>query len=433
MPYQYEVIRDVRTKYDYSTGAHEILLSGSVGSAKTVLMAHIIVTHCLMNPGARVLIGRRALPDLRDTLYAKIIEHIGQDLREGIDYKANNRRVYVKFSNGSEIISRSWADTNVTKVRSLDLSMAAIEELTENDEDDFYTEISLRVGRLPHVKEQIIINATNPDSPSHWAYKRFMLDNNSNRHVYYSLTEQNKFLPKQYIEKLKRDLDPKMAERMLYGRWIDIAGETIYYQYDSTINFKKKKYKIDKNYPIHFSFDFNIGEGKPLSVVFFQYIDDTFHFFDEVIVDGLRTESACVEAFDRGLFSHDVPYYCLHGDATGKARTTASNKHNYEIIQEFLDVKGIRYKYQVLPSNPPIKTRHLICNAYMKNLEGAVRLYVWDCATLDEGFRLTKLKKGAQYIEDDSKRYQHCTTAAGYGIYYCNLVKSRGQSGTIQL
>jgi len=35
---------------------------------------------------------------------------------------------------------------------------------------------------------------------------------------------------------------------------------------------------------------------------------------------------------------------------------------------------------------------------------------------LAEGFSLTKLKDGAQYIEDDSKRYQHITTAAGYGI-----------------
>jgi hypothetical protein len=339
----------------------------------------------------------------------------------------------MRFSNGSEIIAKSWADKNYTKVRSLDLSMAVIEELTENHEDEFYEEISLRVGRLPHVKEQLIISATNPDSPSHWAYKRFMIEPTENRHVYYSLTEQNKFLPPQYIKKLKEDLDPKMAQRMLYGQWIDIAGETIYYQYDSQIHFKKQKYEIDKTYPIHFAFDFNIGHGKPLSIVFFQWIDDVFHFFDEVIIEGLRTEQACIEAYGRGLFTHDVPYYALHGDATGTARSTNSNFNNYEIITKFLEEKGIRYKYEVLKSNPPIKTRHNLVNAYMKNMEGQVRLHVWNCKTLDEGFRLTKLKDGAQYTEDDSKHYQHCTTAAGYGIYYCNLIKSRGQSGTIKL
>jgi hypothetical protein len=41
-------------------------------------------------------------------------------------------------------------------------------------------------------------------------------------------------------------------------------------------------------------------------------------------------------------------------------------------------------------------------------------------ATLDEGMRLTKLRPGSQYIEDDSKRYQHITTALGYAVHYHN-------------
>ena len=39
------------------------------------------------------------------------------------------------------------------------------------------------------------------------------------------------------------------------------------------------------------------------------------------------------------------------------------------------------------------------------------------CEKLDEGLTKTKLKLGGNYIEDDSKDYQHITTAAGYGIY----------------
>jgi hypothetical protein len=36
--------------------------------------------------------------------------------------------------------------------------------------------------------------------------------------------------------------------------------------------------------------------------------------------------------------------------------------------------------------------------------------------TVDEGLRLTKLKAGGHYIEDDTKHYQHVTTALGYGL-----------------
>ena len=88
LPKQWEIIRDIRTKFDYSLGTHEILLSGSVGSSKSLALAHIAITHCIMNPGAKVGIGRRTLPSLKDTLFATIKDHLG----ENIPAKANKVR-----------------------------------------------------------------------------------------------------------------------------------------------------------------------------------------------------------------------------------------------------------------------------------------------------------------------------------------------------
>ena len=51
----------LRGGLDYSLGVHEILLSGSIGSAKSLLMAHIAITHCMMYSDANVLIGRNAI------------------------------------------------------------------------------------------------------------------------------------------------------------------------------------------------------------------------------------------------------------------------------------------------------------------------------------------------------------------------------------
>lgn len=420
---QYSFIKEVRTEFDYEQGYYELLLSGSVGSSKTTLAAHVGLTHCLFNPGARLLLGRKALPDLKRTIFQKCLDHIGNDLQDGKDFFVNTTQASIKFSNGSEIISTSWSDKKYKKVRSLDISAAIIEELSENEGDDVevYDEIKMRVGRLTHIKEKWIIGCTNPDSPASYWYKYFMLNGNDLRRVYYSLTSDNPFLPKSYIQKLIEDLDPKMVERMIYGRWIDIAGETIYYQYDSSIHYKSEEYKINTQYPVGFSFDFNIGDGKPLSVVFFQYIDDTFHFFDEIVIEGLRTEQACVEANNRGLFKLGVPYYKLHGDSTGSQRSTNSNTNNFQIIRDFLHLNQIPFKYEVI-TNPPIKTRHNMMNGYLKNSEGRVRFFIYGksknkCKILDEGMRLTKLKKGSSYIEDDSKHYQHITTAAGYAVY----------------
>lgn len=416
IPFQYQVINDIRCNFDYDIGTHELLLSGSVGSSKTTLISHIAITHCLFNIGARFMLGRLSMPALRSTLFNKTLEHIGFDLKEGEDYWVNNTTGNIKFRNGSEIICRSWSDRKYFKVRSLELSGVGIDEIIENDGQDFYNEIKMRVGRLPHIKENIIVSATNPGDPSSWQYKYFIQNISETRHVYYSLTEQNPFLPKKYIEQLKKDLDPLMARRMLFGEWIEIKGEVVYYAYDKERNFIDEDYHVNRFEPIWMAFDFNIGDGKPMSVCFFQYINDKFFFFDEIILSGMRTQDVLDEAWDRGLVNK-TQRLLVAGDASGKHKDTRSLKSDYDIINKFLANQGVQYEMRVPQANPPIRTRHNTVNAYCQNSQGERRLFVYKkCKTLDEGLRLVKLKAGSSIVEDDSKQYQHVTTAAGYGV-----------------
>lgn len=183
VPFQARLVRDIET-FDYSQGVHEILLSGSVGSAKSLVAAHLAIKHCLQFKRARLLLGRRALPDLRDTIYTKILEHLegtklasGDTFQKGIHYDAKDNTCYIRFYNGSEIISRSWADKKYKKLGSLELSAAVIEELTENEGDDKQAIqfIRMRVGRLPHVPQNWIIYCSNPSSPAHFAYDYFQI------------------------------------------------------------------------------------------------------------------------------------------------------------------------------------------------------------------------------------------------------------------
>src|SRR5690606_37771216 len=136
---------------DYSLGVHEFLLTGAVGSAKTTLLAHIAVRHCLEYSGAVCLIGRKVLKDLRETLYLKIKQHLENDrhLANGVHYRCVDGTCSLSSANRSRIIGYSWHDQNFEKFRSIDLSLAIIEELTENDDTyrQAYTEIKMRLGR----------------------------------------------------------------------------------------------------------------------------------------------------------------------------------------------------------------------------------------------------------------------------------------------
>jgi len=418
---------------------HEILLSGSVGSAKSILLAHAAIKHCLRYTRARVLVGRRSTTDLRLTIWKKILDHLEGSMTEGVDYFVNLTRLEITFSNRSEIICRSWADGQYLKLRSLELSAAIIDEIVENSDDEkqAYDEIRMRVGRLPHIHENWILSATNPGAPDSWVYKHLVLpnlgaDSHPTRHVYYSVTTDNPYLPPQYIAQLKADLDPRMARRMIYGEWLEIAGDVIYYAY-SQENRIREKYTPNPRYPITLTWDFNIGEDKPMSAVALQYIDDTFHIFSEAIIDGGRTADTLEDFDHKGILSKNFKYKVC-GDASGKHRDTRQGRSDYDIIISELSKRGLDFDFCVLPSNPSIRNRHNKVNAYCLNSDGRRRIRVYDGAeTVDEALRLTKLKSTTGYIEDDSKRFQHCGTAVGYALFYEILIKERKPQGTIIL
>lgn len=453
IPFQGEIVEDIDNNIDWSLGVHEFLLSGSIGSGKSLVAAHLGIKSCLEFPHSRGVIARKALPDVRATIYTKLVEHLqgaklenGEPIEEGRHYFLKETTCEIKFFNGSHILARSWSDKKYKKLGSLELSWAIVEELTENDEEDEMAikYLRMRVGRLPHIRKNWIMYLTNPDGPSHFAYEYFDIGKRFaknftglplTRHVYFSRTEDNKFLPKTYIDQLKENLDERLARRMLYGEWVELTKDQIYYSYGEH-NFKNEEYEIRPELPIAICHDFNIGQGKPMSACLAQYHpeSDTFHFFDEVIVDGADTEAIMDEMASRELLDFNVPEYLIFGDATGESKSANSKKSNYDIIIGFLSHhrtnsgRHIYFSKQVPKSNPPIRERHNIVNAYCKNAFGKTRLYVYKkCQTLHKGMRLTELKSGGQYIEDDSKPYQHVTTALGYYVH--RVSKMRQNTG----
>lgn len=414
IPFQIDVLKTLK-HLDFSKGVYEILLSGSVGSAKTILLAHIAALYSLKYPGNKILIGRESMPTLKDTLFATILDHISTDVK----IVPNYTRGSIEFENKSEIFCMSWGDANVTKVRSYNISSALLEELTESSQDQFYKEIRMRCGRLPHVPDSFIVGATNPSSPAHWAYKYFMKSKSEMRKVFYSLTEQNPFLPKSYIEGLKETLSPKEADRMLRGIWTEIDSERVYHNYEASRNFTQASYQFDYRYPVDVMHDFNIGHGKPMSSAVGQKIGKNYHIARTFLVSGARTEDIVGEMINSNILK-PARKIRVFGDASGKHRDTRNKRSDYDIIQKMLEAE---YKCEVemlVPSaNPALRDRHNMSNGLFYNDLKQVRMMIYgEAEDADAGFRLTQYKKGANLIEDDTLKEQHVTTAIGYMSHY---------------
>ena len=423
IPWQLRFFKDLK-KFKYEE-VETVMLSGSVGSAKSLASCHAIILHCLENPGAHVLIGRKTLPSLKDTLLQMIIDHIGTD----IDYELNQTRGNITIEwNGAKITSYSWADKKFKKCRSMALSMAVIEEITENEDPEFFKEIYMRVGRIPGIKNNLILVATNPDSPSHWCYDYFIrgAEKHANRHVYYSLTKDNPFLPSFYIENLRQTLTAKEFKRMAEGQWLHLLSDTIYYAYEEETHYVLEDTKIDPNYPLRITHDFNIGTGKPMSCTIFQYIErkKKFIFLDEVVMEGTRTGGIYEEIAGRGWLDHKyTTEIIVHGDANGKNSDTRGDRSDYDIIDRFLsnyerkDGTPLDVDIDVQLANPRIRDRHNLVNGLLRNGAGRVSILLDKrCKVLNDGLMKTRLKENGSFVEVEDY-WQHITTALGYACH----------------
>lgn len=426
VPWQMSAIEYYKN-FDYSQGVLELMFSGSIGSAKSVCAAHIIARHLIENDGARCLVLRRALKDLKRTLWPTLLAHLSDIPHVIKNY--NKSEMKITLVNDSECIGDSYDKGDLEKFRSLELTMGAFEEASESNKD-VYDAVKMRIGRLPHVNENLMLTLTNPDEPSHYLYKELIeRDGEGNRKVFYSLTEDNRFLPSWYIDNLKQDLTPQMAKRMLQGQWLSIQGDTPYYAYDTNKQFlKDTEYEMDPNYPVDIGHDFNIGEGKPMSAMMAQVINGTFHVASDYVVEGFNTEEIVDEIIDSGRIPANIRHIRIFGDRNGLNKDSRGNATDYEIIIRKFTKAYPKAKIEkcVPRANPAIRSRQNTVNAHCLNEASEIRLYLYKGAkVVDEGLRLTKVKKGSSYQEDDSDYFQHVVTALGYYIYYYKKVVAK--------
>jgi PBSX family phage terminase large subunit len=450
VPFQHRVVYDVKKKFDYSKGAHTVLLSGAYGSGKSVLAAHLIILHCLENSGAVVGIGRISFRSVRESILREVLDHIPKNFVEGIHYTFNRSFGQIKFFNGSTVTCYFWSDKRWTRFRGLYFSMFVIDEASENETNNIYMAVLSRI-RMKSVKEKLFILITNPDEPEHWintdiilkagyvnAQKTNYEDRQELFHIYKSITSQNKNLPDDYYPNLLKTMSAREVERYLNGEWISMKGTGAYSSY-SHENLLPNNRDVNLNYPLIIACDFNMTD-KPMSWCLMQYIEheDTFVAIDEMVAQNTNTEQGLAEIERRGWLSYDTTYKII-GDVNGWASTRGGILgSDYAIMDDFFK----RYKQQKRDiqvridtprsSNPSVEQRVNLTNAYCKNAHGQIRILVSQrCTVLNKGFKLTKWKKDIQVL-DDRNTWQHIVEAFSYAIYYYHrdvnrkLLKGRG-------
>lgn len=207
----------------------EFAFGGAAGGAKSWTGCVWLPFMCLAFPGTRWFIGREELKRLRESTYQtflKVCKRYG--IKQGREWKYNGQDHYIQFTNGSRIdfldLKYLPGDPYYERYGSIEYTGGWIEE---GGEVNFgaYDTLKSRVGRHLNDKYGIlgkIFVTLNPKK--NWCHTTFWKPFKAGTlakgvKFLQSLVQDNPFVDKGYIDKLKSITDKVKKQRLLYGNF----------------------------------------------------------------------------------------------------------------------------------------------------------------------------------------------------------------------
>jgi PBSX family phage terminase large subunit len=302
-----------------------VLAHGERGSGKTFAVLHKIVKHLYDNDGAMacitVVTRSSAILGGAWTKFQKVL-HIWQDGLglEGEGKKGEfmfkmddgrNRYVWIKNCHGgwsmAFLKSLQHAEHIKERVKGMEFSIFFFDELTETDDERYFTDTIQQLGRLPGISPQQFIGACNPsdEGEDHWVHKRFFQgfdDPNDavpkrsiDYAVYHVPMSENSFMDRRddYVRTVMEACrnDPTAYDRLILGKWVKRpTGKGLFAPYFSRAlhvrgDMAKRTFIIPRGSSIDIGYD--IGSANT-SITFEERIytkqGELYSWFDEIVL-----------------------------------------------------------------------------------------------------------------------------------------------------
>ena len=205
----------------------QVLYGGSAGSGKSYFGCAWIIMSCLRYPGARYLIGRSKLGQLRSTTmktFTDICKEWG--LQREVHYTWNGQSNEIHFYNGSEVILKDLyhypSDKDFDSLGSLEITGCFIDEasqIVEKARDVITSRLRYKLDEFGIIGK--VLMTCNPSK--NFLYRDFYQPHLKGELDPYkqfipALPTDNPNLPESYIETL-RNMDKTSRERLLFGNW----------------------------------------------------------------------------------------------------------------------------------------------------------------------------------------------------------------------
>lgn len=381
--------------------------SGPVGSGKSQALCQEAIRLSYMNPGRLGLMGAPTFPMLRDATQAALFEILE---RCQIPFDFNKAENFIVFKEvRSKVLFRSLDDFE--RLRGTNLAWFGIDELTYCQEEAWLRlEARLRDPRAKMLCGYAVWTPKGFD----WVYRRFvsepvegygvvMAKANENRHLLTKIPD--------FYERLKRSYDERFYAQEVLGQYLNITAGRAYSAFEREENVKPQEYNPQR--PLLWALDFNVN---PMSSVIAQVDGDRIRVLDEIVLNRVTTEAACMEFVRRYPNPQKI---IIYGDASGsRMQTTGSS--DFDMMRRFFQQYCIKnVEYRVPTSNPMVRDRLDIMNGSLRDAGGNRKLFIDPrCKELILDLEQVVLLEGTMIIDKTKDpRRTRLSDALGYLVW----------------
>ena len=259
------------------------------------------------------------------------------------------------------------------------------------------------LGRLRAGNIRQFAAASTPEG-FRWMWQTFASEDGkcrNDRRLIRMRTQDNPYLPADFIERLEANYDPQLLKAYLDGEFVNLTTGQVYDRFDRA----KHVTAIDApsyREPLRIGVDFNVGN---MSAVIAYRNGKTLHVFDEV--SGAHDTDALAQTIKARYPDHRLYVY---PDASGGNRSTNASQTDIAILESY----GM--SNQSPRANPPVRDRVAAMQALMENGKGEIRLHIdHSCCKLIECLELQSYSEKGEPDKDGG--YDHMNDAIGYLVW----------------
>jgi hypothetical protein len=239
-----------------------------------------------------------------------------------------------------------------------------------------------------------------------YIYKEYIEKPRDDVEIIRSASQDNIFLPQSFFEDLKNNYSEKFYQQEVLGEIINFTVGQVITSFDASKHITTEG--IEGEYFL--ACDFNL---LPMSWNYGKFNKNHAHTYGEIVSPDVTRTNEQFETFVNRFPEVKGKRLYVYGDASGRARTTKSNKTDYDLIKEEAKKYNIQIIDKSLTKNPSHIDR---LNCYNNALEKLKITFDPSCKKLFEDFYNTVWKEGTREIW--KSRYDgHGLDANGYFIW----------------